>query len=698
MEIDDEAEVIDPYMDDGSNNPTPLNSGDEEIPPTSPVIPDGCDNIEMDRAVRNVMSDLSGLKKLVKDLSDRFDEYEGRKVFKDKKVLEEELSEDSCPLPLGSQVREPPAEPSARPVPASYPDDPYVVTRDVDIAAAAAITTFGIDDDDDDTAPMDSQPYEPYFMKCSPITFHRNEGAVMMTEEFCPPEEIQSMECQLWNLRVKETGISSYTTRFNVLMILCLGMVPMEQKKVEAYIRGLSKNIKGEVTSSKPTTLNKAMRMAHTLMEQKVKGNVRAMTNVGNQNTNEAGKNVKCNKCGMQHYGNCPIKCMKCGKIRHKARDCWSKVVATGRTGARGQAYSFRAGDQNLGPNVVTDHSYEVELANGRVVSTNTILRGWIGRFFHDVVIVCGMKEVNVPFKKRTLVVKGDDCGSRLKVVSCMKVKKYVDHESYLFVAQVVEKQPAERLLDDMPVICEFPDVYPENFPGLPPTRQVEFEIELVPGAAPVARVSYRTRYGHYEFHVIPFGLTNAPAVFMDLMNRLCKPFLDKSVIVFIEDFLIYSKNKEEHEEHLRIILELFQKEKLYAKFLKCEFWLNYVKFLGHFLGLAGYYRRFIEGFSLVAKPLTKLTQKNKTYEQGEEEYEAFQLLKDKLCSAPILALPKEIVCRHGVPKLVISNRDSLFTSRFWDSLQKDLGTQLDLSTAYHPETDGKSKRTVGNY
>nr|GFA09416.1 putative reverse transcriptase domain-containing protein [Tanacetum cinerariifolium] len=138
------------------------------------------------------------------------------------------------------------------------------------------------------------------------------------------------------------------------------------------------------------------------------------------------------------------------------------------------------------------------------------------------------------------------------------------------------------------------------------------------------------------------------------------------------DDILIYSKNKEEHQEHLRIILELLQKEKLYAKFSKCEFWLNFMKFLGHvinsqgvhvdpakveaikswtaprsptevrqFLGLAGYYRRFIEGFSLIAKPLTKLTQKNKTYEWGKEEEEAFQLLKDKICRAPILALPE---------------------------------------------------------
>nr|GFD16455.1 putative reverse transcriptase domain-containing protein [Tanacetum cinerariifolium] len=101
-------------------------------------------------------------------------------------------------------------------------------------------------------------------------------------------------------------------------------------------------------------------------------------------------------------------------------------------------------------------------------------------------------KEVHVPLKKRTLVVKGDDCVSRLKVVSCIKVKKYVDRGSCLFVAQVVEKEPAERRLEDVPVICKFPDVFPEDLPGLPPPRQVEFEIELVPRAAPVARAPYR--------------------------------------------------------------------------------------------------------------------------------------------------------------------------------------------------------------
>ncbi|GJR95096.1 retrotransposon protein, putative, ty3-gypsy subclass [Tanacetum coccineum] len=93
-----------------------------------------------------------------------------------------------------------------------------------------------------------------------------------------------------------------------------------------------------------------------------------------------------------------------------------------------------------------------------------------------------------------------------------------------------------------------------------------------------ISKTAFRTRYGHYEFQVMPFGLTNAPAVFMDLMNRVCKPYLDKFVIVFIDDILIYSKNKKEHEEHLKQILELLKKEELYAKFSKCEFWIPKLK------------------------------------------------------------------------------------------------------------------------
>ncbi|GJT47560.1 putative reverse transcriptase domain-containing protein [Tanacetum coccineum] len=161
-----------------------------------------------------------------------------------------------------------------------------------------------------------------------------------------------------------------------------------------------------------------------------------------------------------------------------------------------------------------------------------------------------------------------------------------------------------------------------------------------------IPKMAFRTRYGHYEFQVMPFGLTNALMVFMDLMNRVCKPYLDKFMIVFIDDNLIYSRNKKEHEEHLKEILELLKKEELYAKFSKCEFWIPKASpktptEIRQFLGLAGYYRRFIKGFLKIAKSMTNLTQKGVRFDWGDKEEAAVQLIKQKLCSAPILALPE---------------------------------------------------------
>ncbi|GKA02966.1 putative reverse transcriptase domain-containing protein [Tanacetum coccineum] len=281
----------------------------------------------------------------------------------------------------------------------------------------------------------------------------------------------------------------------------------------------------------------------------------------------------------------------------------------------------------------------------------------------HHAVIVCDEKIIRIPYGDEVLIVQGDRSGkrkkSKLSIISCTKTQEYIKKGCPTILTQVTKKETEDKLeekrLQDVPIVRDFPEVFPEYFPGLPPIRQVEFQIDLVPGAALVARALYRlapselqelTRYGHYEFQVMPFGLANAPAIFMDLMNRVCKPYLDKFMIVFIGDILIYYKNKKEHEEHLKLILRLLEKEELYAKFSKCEFWLSNIQFLGHvidsegihvdpakiesikdwaspktptkirqFLGLAGYYRRFIEGFSKIAKPMTKLTQKSMKFD-----------------------------------------------------------------------------------
>ncbi|KAL4030756.1 hypothetical protein IC575_009007 [Cucumis melo] len=183
-----------------------------------------------------------------------------------------------------------------------------------------------------------------------------------------------------------------------------------------------------------------------------------------------------------------------------------------------------------------------------------------------------------------------------------------------------------------------------------------------------VPKTAFRSRYGHYEFIVMSFGLTNAPVVFMDLMNRVFREFLDTFVIVFIDDILIYSKTEAEHEKHLRMVLQTLRDNKLYAKFSKCEFWLKQVSFLGHvvskagvsvdpakieavtgwtrpstisevrsFLGLAGYYRRFVENFSRMATPLTQLTRKGAPFVWSKACEDSFQNLKQKLVTAVLL-------------------------------------------------------------
>ncbi|GJS18858.1 putative reverse transcriptase domain-containing protein [Tanacetum coccineum] len=238
-------------------------------------------------------------------------------------------------------------------------------------------------------------------------------------------------------------------------------------------------------------------------------------------------------------------------------------------------------------------------------------------------------------------------------------------------------------------VVRDFPKVILDDLSGLPPLREIEFQIELIPGAvlitkspcrlAPseleellgqlkelqdkgsqffskidlrsryhqlrvreddIPKTAFRTRYGHFKFTIMPFGLTNAPAVFMDLMNRVCRPYLDKFVIVFIDDILIYSKTQEEHVEYLRLVLGLLKKEKLYAKFSKCEFWLRGVQFLGHVINGNQIHvdSSMIEAVKNWKAPRTP-TEKCKTFDWGEEQELAFQTLKDKLCNAPVLAL-----------------------------------------------------------
>ncbi|GJV91285.1 putative reverse transcriptase domain-containing protein [Tanacetum coccineum] len=372
-------------------------------------------------------------------------------------------------------------------------------------------------------------------------------------------------------------------------------------------------------------------------------------------------------------------------------------------------------------PPIILDTTYDIEMADGNLVGTNTVIQGctmillnqpfkidlmpiklgsfnivigmdWLSKYHAR--IICDEKVVHIPINGETLIIRGDQSKTRLNLISCIKTERYISRGCQIFVAQVMEKKSDEKRLEDIPVVREFLKVFPKDLPGLPPVRQVEFQIDLIPRETPVTRAPYklapsemkelsdqlqeladrgfirpstspwgapilfvkkkdgsfrmcidyqelnkltvknryplhkiddlfdqlqgssvyskidlrsgyhqlrvrdkdipkttfRTRYIHYEFQVIPFSLTNAPAVFMDLMNRVCKPYLDKFMIVFIDDILIHSCNKEEHADHLRIILELLIKEKLYAKFSKCNFWISIMQFLGHVIDSQGIY------------------------------------------------------------------------------------------------------------
>ncbi|GJY28601.1 putative reverse transcriptase domain-containing protein [Tanacetum coccineum] len=416
------------------------------------------------------------------------------------------------------------------------------------------------------------------------------------------------------------------------------------------------------------------------------------------------------------------------------------------------------------------DHYYDVELADRRIIGLNAIIRGYtlnflnhpfnidlmlvelgsfdviIGMYWlakYQAIIVCADKIVHIPWGNETLILRGDgsDRGNetRLNIISCTKTQKYMLKGCHIFLAHVTTKETEDKSekkrLEDIPIVQDFPKVFPEDLPGLPPTRQVEFQIDLIHSAAPVARTPYRlapsemkelsdqlqelsdkgfirpsssswgalvlfvkkkdgsfrmcidyqelnkltvknhyplpriddlfdqlqgssvyskidlrsgyhqlrvreedipktafrTRYGHYEFQVMPFGLTNAPAQFWNCLRK--------------RSYTLNSLN-DEFGSQVAISALSIDSQGIHVDPAKIESIKDWASpkmptEIQQVLGLAGYYRRFIKGFSKFAKPMTKLTQKKVKFIWGDKQEAAFQLLKQKLCSAPILALRK---------------------------------------------------------
>ncbi|GJT90876.1 putative reverse transcriptase domain-containing protein [Tanacetum coccineum] len=328
-------------------------------------------------------------------------------------------------------------------------------------------------------------------------------------------------------------------------------------------------------------------------------------------------------------------------------REVMLLVSDVGERRAPGRVYNLCA------KTAVKDNNVVNELGSFDVI----VRMDWMAE--HHTEVMCYEKYVCVPYGNDMLIVQGERSGveneSRLEVISSIRKQKYIDQgcQSSVLIPQSapVARAPYRLAPAEMKELAEQLKELSDKVKNHYPLPRIDDLFDQLQGSSIYSKIDLRS--------VMPFGLTNAPGVFMDLMNCVCKPYLDKFVIVFIDDILIYFCNEKEHEEHLKTILELLKKEELYAKFSKCEFWINIVKFLGHvidssgihmdpakieavknwaslttpleirqFLGLARYYRRFIEGFSKIAKPMTELTQKNQKFDWAEEQEEAFQLLK----------------------------------------------------------------------
>ncbi|GJY28803.1 putative reverse transcriptase domain-containing protein [Tanacetum coccineum] len=569
-----------------------------------------------------------------------------------------------------------------------------------------------------------------------------------MMDKYCPQGEIKKLEIMLWNLKVKGNDVPTYTERFQELTLICTKFVANEIEKIDKYISGLPDNIYGNVKSSRPKTLDETIELANDLMDQKLRtyaerqsDNKRKADDLSRNNHGHQQQPFKRQNVSKVYnmrigekkpYGGSLPKtnpkgngCFECGAPSHFKRDCPKlKNKDRGNRSAQGSVYAVRnaekKGNASRDPNsnVITENSYDVELADGKIVGVNTIMRGctlnFLNRPFNIDLMPVELGSFDVIIGMDWLKSNESNNGreSRLTIISCSKAQEYMAKGCQIFLAQISAKKEEDKSegkpLKDVPIVRDFPEVFPEDLSGLPPTRlelleqlQELFDKGFIrPSSSPwgasvlffkkndgsfrmcidyrelnkltvknryplsriddlfdqlqgssiyskidlrsgyhqlrvreqdIPKTAFRTRYGHYEFQVMPFGLTNAVAVFMDLMNRVCKPYLDKFVIVFIDDILIYSKDEKEHEKHLKVILELLKKEKLYAKFSKCEFWIPKVQFLGHVIDSRGIHvdPAKIESIKDWASPKTPT------------EIRQFLGFAGYYRSAPILALPE---------------------------------------------------------
>ncbi|GAU51348.1 hypothetical protein TSUD_412960 [Trifolium subterraneum] len=623
----------------------------------------------------------------------------------------------------------------------------------------------------------------------------------LFIDHYIPESYRMSMERELIELKQGGKSVAEYTAKFNELVryVADSDDAPTEAWKIKKYRFGLRADIAHDVSMQQVDSLGEliqksyhaesgleAMRKERFEVNQKRRDSVkykeqlkpRGSPSKGKQKFSQRSQQV-CSECGSVHNGECMKGkgvCFHCKQPGHYKNECpklhGSGVVVLFDCGATNSFISVECVMRlGLSSTSLLPPMTVAVATGGKVVSKRVCQNCPVsvaGKIYH-VDLIC------LPLKDMDIVLGMDWLSANTVYIGCAEKNLYVpidlNAESRALTAllqnthQLIQYLGAENKCfsimftissesnsspSDIPIVREYLDVFPEEINSLPPEREIEFSIDLVPGSQPisvapyrmsplelrelksqleellqkhfihpsvspwgapvllvkkkdgtmrlcidyrqlnkvtiknkyplpriddlldqlrgatifskidlrfgyhqirirtsdVSKTAFRTRYGHYEFLVMPFGLTNAPAVFMDYMNRIFQPYLDKFVVIFIDDILIYSKDPREHAEHLRIFLgHVISQGGVSVDPSKVEAVLNWerprtVSEIRSFLGLAGYYRRFILGFSEIALPLTRLTRKGAAFVWDELCENSFNLLKQKLTSAPVLVIP----------------------------------------------------------
>ncbi|GJW34452.1 putative reverse transcriptase domain-containing protein [Tanacetum coccineum] len=492
----------------------------------------------------------------------------------------------------------------------------------------------------------------PDFIKCQPLNFKGTEGVVeliqwtvghdvayamtwidlkkKMTNKYCLRGEMKKLEVELWNLKVKGTDVISYNQRFQELALMCVRMFPEESDKIERYVGGLPDMIHGSVVASKPKTMQDAIEMATELMDKKIStfaecqaDNKRKFDDTSRNNQNQqqppkrqnvaraytvgsgekkhyGGSKPLYPKCNYHYDGPRTPKCHKCNRVGHLARNCRTPANANTSNNQRGTGAGRKAICYECGSQGHFKRECPKLKNNNRgnlVGGGNAPAKVYALAKYHAV-IICDEKIVHVPFGNETLIIRGDGINrgneTRLNIISCTKTQKYILKGCPIFLAHVTTKdsedKSKEKRLEDVPIVRDFPKVFLKDLPGLPPTRQLEFRIDLVPGAALVARAPYR------------LALSEMKELSEQLKELPDKGFIRPSSSPWGAPVLFVKKK----DRSFRMCIDYRELNKLTVK------------------------NRY---------PLPRIDDFLINYmDLGDKQEAPFQLLKQKLCGAPILA------------------------------------------------------------